>query len=124
MKHLVCACTGLPRQDFEWLFTFDSSSPQGQLDVLATMKPTTASADSGRLVLVFAEPRGWKERAGLGDASRRALRDAIPAAGLVVVFGHPRIAAEIPGQVPVLLAWHRQRLMQQAVVGWLEARRR
>jgi CubicO group peptidase (beta-lactamase class C family) len=41
MKHLVCACTGLPRQDFEWLFTFASSSPQGQLDVLATMKPTT-----------------------------------------------------------------------------------
>ena len=41
VKHLVCACTGLPRQDFEWLFTFDRSSPQGQLDVLSTMKPTT-----------------------------------------------------------------------------------
>jgi CubicO group peptidase (beta-lactamase class C family) len=41
LRHLVCACTGLPRQDFEWLFTFDRSSPQGQLDVLATMKPTT-----------------------------------------------------------------------------------
>jgi CubicO group peptidase (beta-lactamase class C family) len=41
LKHLVCACTGLPRQDFEWLFTFARSSPQGQLDVLATMKPTT-----------------------------------------------------------------------------------
>ncbi len=41
VKHLVCACTGLPRQDFEWLFTFDRSSAQGQLDVLATMKPTT-----------------------------------------------------------------------------------
>jgi CubicO group peptidase (beta-lactamase class C family) len=41
LKHLVCACTGLPRQDLEWLFTFDRSSPQAQLDVLATMKPTT-----------------------------------------------------------------------------------
>jgi CubicO group peptidase (beta-lactamase class C family) len=41
MKHLVCACTGLPRQDFEWLFTWDRSSPKGQLEVLATMKPTT-----------------------------------------------------------------------------------
>jgi CubicO group peptidase (beta-lactamase class C family) len=41
LKHLVCACTGLPRQDFEWLFTFAHSSPEGQLDVLATMKPTT-----------------------------------------------------------------------------------
>ena len=41
MKHLVCACTGLPRQDLEWLFTFDRSSPVKQFDVLATMKPTT-----------------------------------------------------------------------------------
>ena len=41
VKHLVCACTGLPRQDFEWIFTFDRSSAQGQLDVLTTMKPTT-----------------------------------------------------------------------------------
>jgi len=41
MKHLVCARTGLPRQDFEFLFTFHRSSPQEQLDLLATMKPTT-----------------------------------------------------------------------------------
>ena len=41
VKHLLCACTGLPRQDFEWRFTFHRSSPQRQLDVLATMKPTT-----------------------------------------------------------------------------------
>jgi CubicO group peptidase (beta-lactamase class C family) len=41
MKHLVSACTGLPRQDFEALFTGESSSPKGQLEVLATMKPTT-----------------------------------------------------------------------------------
>src|SRR6266568_5412253 len=24
IKHLVCACTGLPRQDFEWLFEFQN----------------------------------------------------------------------------------------------------
>jgi CubicO group peptidase (beta-lactamase class C family) len=41
VKHLLCACTGLPRRDFEWLFTFHRSSPQAQLDVLAGMKPTT-----------------------------------------------------------------------------------
>jgi CubicO group peptidase (beta-lactamase class C family) len=41
VKHLLCACTGLPRRDFEWLFTFHRSSPQQQLDVLATMTPTT-----------------------------------------------------------------------------------
>jgi CubicO group peptidase (beta-lactamase class C family) len=41
MRHLVCACTGLPRRDLEWLFTFHRSSPQAQLDLLARMRPTT-----------------------------------------------------------------------------------
>ena len=27
IKHLVCACTGLPRQDFEWLFEFTDVVP-------------------------------------------------------------------------------------------------
>jgi CubicO group peptidase (beta-lactamase class C family) len=41
MKHLVCACTGLPRQDLEWLFTFQDSSPEEQFKILASMQPTT-----------------------------------------------------------------------------------
>ena len=41
MKHLVCACTGLPRQDLEWLFTFQDFSPEEQFEILATMQPTT-----------------------------------------------------------------------------------
>lgn len=99
--------------------------PPGPTDLIPrALAEASAPTDCGRLVLMFAEPRGWKERAGLGEASRRTLQEALPAAGLVVVFGHPRIADEIPGDVPLLLAWHRQRLMQRAVVRWLEARRR
>ncbi|MEN0063563.1 MAG: serine hydrolase domain-containing protein [Myxococcota bacterium] len=41
MRHLVCACTGLPRQDNEWLFTYHEASPRQALDVLGTMQPTT-----------------------------------------------------------------------------------
>ena len=41
VKHLICACTGLPRQDFEWLFEFESVTPEGALKTLATMQPTT-----------------------------------------------------------------------------------
>jgi len=99
--------------------------PPGSTDLIPrSLAATTAGVGAGRLVLLFAEPRGWKERAGLGDASLRALHEALPGAGLVVVFGHPRIADEVPGDVPLLLAWHRQQLMQQAGVRWLEARRR
>ncbi len=42
VKHLVCACTGLPRQDFEWLMEFDNSSAQTALQSLAGMQPTSA----------------------------------------------------------------------------------
>ena len=41
VKHLICACTGLPRQDLEWLFQFKGISPQDALATLATMQPTS-----------------------------------------------------------------------------------
>jgi CubicO group peptidase (beta-lactamase class C family) len=41
VKHLICACTGLPRQDLEWLFQFDGVTPDGALATLATMQPTS-----------------------------------------------------------------------------------
>jgi CubicO group peptidase (beta-lactamase class C family) len=41
VKHLICACTGLPRQDFEWLFQFAGVTPEGALGTLATMQPTS-----------------------------------------------------------------------------------
>ncbi len=41
VKHLICACTGLPRQDLEWFFEFGALTPQGALDTLATMQPTS-----------------------------------------------------------------------------------
>ena len=41
VKHLVCACTGLPRQDFEWLLEFKTATPASALAVLGTMQPTS-----------------------------------------------------------------------------------
>jgi CubicO group peptidase (beta-lactamase class C family) len=41
VEHLICACTGLPRQDFEWLFQFEGATPDGALSTLATMQPTS-----------------------------------------------------------------------------------
>jgi hypothetical protein len=72
--------------------------------------------------LVFAEPRAWKGRSGLGSASREALAHHASGADLIVLFGHPRLLGELPSRPPVLLAWHRQRLMQEAVARWLRGR--
>jgi hypothetical protein len=74
------------------------------------------------VVLAFAEPRAWKGRSGFGAAARDALAAHAPGAELVVLFGHPRLADEIPTDAPVLLAWHRQRLMQEAVARWVRRR--
>ena len=41
VKHLICACTGLPRQDYEWLFQFAGVTPDSALATLATMQPTS-----------------------------------------------------------------------------------
>lgn len=41
VKHLICACTGLPRQDLEWLFEFDNATAESTLETLGTMKPTS-----------------------------------------------------------------------------------
>jgi CubicO group peptidase (beta-lactamase class C family) len=41
VKNLICACTGLPRQDLEWLFEFNNATPESELALLGTMQPTS-----------------------------------------------------------------------------------
>jgi CubicO group peptidase (beta-lactamase class C family) len=41
VKHLICACTGLPRQDMEWLFEGENFTPESTMQSLATMQPTS-----------------------------------------------------------------------------------
>jgi CubicO group peptidase (beta-lactamase class C family) len=41
IKHLVCACTGLPRQDMEWMFEGENMMPKDIMATLATMQPNS-----------------------------------------------------------------------------------
>ncbi len=41
VKNLICACTGLPRQDLEWLFEYKNATPESELTLLGTMQPTS-----------------------------------------------------------------------------------
>jgi CubicO group peptidase (beta-lactamase class C family) len=41
IKHLICACTGMPRQDLEWLFEWKGSTPESVMKSLGTMVPTS-----------------------------------------------------------------------------------
>jgi len=71
------------------------------------------------IVLVYAEPRSWKGRGDLGGRSVAQLERLVPQASLVILFAHPRLVAQIPGEVPVLCAWHGQALMQRAAARWI-----
>jgi CubicO group peptidase (beta-lactamase class C family) len=41
VRHLICACTGMPRQDLEWFFEFGKMTPESSLALLGTMQPTS-----------------------------------------------------------------------------------
>ena len=41
VKHLICACTGMPRQDYDWIFEFAKATPASALGMLGTMQPTS-----------------------------------------------------------------------------------
>jgi CubicO group peptidase (beta-lactamase class C family) len=41
VKHLICACTGMPRQDLEWIFEYGKMAPASTMALLGTMQPTS-----------------------------------------------------------------------------------
>lgn len=41
IRHLLCACTGLPRHDLEWIFGPEDATPALTLEILARMQPTS-----------------------------------------------------------------------------------
>jgi len=90
-----------------------------KLGLRTTRYPMAESRE--RVVLVYAEPRSWKGRGDLGPQSVAQLARLVPGAALVILFAHPRLAAQIPGDVPVLCAWHGQFLMQRAAARWVLA---
>jgi len=85
-------------------------------DVFAKTLGVTPGRRPGvsRVILVYSEPRSWKGRGDLGERSVAQLERLVPGAELIVLFGHPRLAAQIPGDAPILCAWHGQALMQRA----------
>jgi len=74
------------------------------------------------IVLVYCEPRSWKGRGDLGAQTLQQLERLVPDASLVILFAHPRLVAQVPGDVPVLCGWHGQTLMQRAAARWVLAR--
>lgn len=83
IKHLVCACTGLPRQDLEWIFEFQRATPDSSLALLGTMQPTSRFGEVFQYSNLMAAAAGYVAAAviaptqELGAAYDEAMRTRI-----------------------------------------------
>lgn len=80
MWHMSCACTGMPRNDFEHLFQFDNVTPEARVASMSTMKPTTPLGETYQYSnLTFAAggfiaSHAYAPKSSLGDAYASAMR--------------------------------------------------
>ncbi len=83
-----------------------------------------SSGEQGaNLVAVFSEVRAWKGRSGLAAATvseADRIVGQVPDATLIV-FGHPRLAEQLPAAATVVCGWCGDPLMQEAVAERLVA---
>ena len=83
IKHLICACTGMPRQDFEWLFEYKKFKPASTFTLLNSMRPTSKFGEVFQYSNLMASAAGYigahvYEPAGeLGAAYDRAMERQI-----------------------------------------------
>jgi hypothetical protein len=75
------------------------------------------------VIALYADIRGWKGRPHVSREARERVAQALAARpdAPVVLFGHPRLAGEVPGDA-ILAAWGGDAVMQEAAAGWLAER--
>jgi CubicO group peptidase (beta-lactamase class C family) len=80
VKHLICACTGMPRQDLEWIFEFKDATPASNMRLLGTMQPTSGFGQLFQYSNLMASAAGFiagalvEPRMELGAAYDEAMR--------------------------------------------------
>lgn len=83
LKHLVCACTGLPRQDLEWIFEFKHATPASSMTLLGTNSPTSGFGEVFQYNNLMAAAAGYiggqiaHPGLELGTAYDRAMQERI-----------------------------------------------
>jgi beta-glucosidase-like glycosyl hydrolase len=77
--------------------------------------------DGTPLVALYSDIRAWKGRPGISTAARERVREVTEAAPetTVLLFSHPRLAAELPTARHLVAAWGGEAIMQEAIAAWL-----
>ncbi|WP_394834341.1 beta-lactamase family protein [Pendulispora rubella] len=98
IKHLVCACTGLPRQDDEWQFEFAKATAGSSMALLGRMQPTTKFGETFQYSNMLAAAAGFVggyaayPKRELGAAYDEAMRTRVfqPLGMKNTTFDYPR----------------------------------
>jgi CubicO group peptidase (beta-lactamase class C family) len=83
IKHLICACTGMPRQDLEWLFEYKKLNAASTFTLLSGMQPTSKFGEVFQYSNLMASAAGYigahiyDPAAELGAAYDRAMEKQI-----------------------------------------------
>jgi CubicO group peptidase (beta-lactamase class C family) len=83
IEHLICACTGLPRQDLPWLFEFRKASAALSMEMLGKMQPTSGFGEVFQYSNIMASGAGYvagylyNPKLELGAAYDEAMRKKI-----------------------------------------------
>lgn len=59
IKNLICARTGMPRHDFEWLFEYKKLTPESTFTLLSGMKPTSKFGEVFQYSNLMASAAGY-----------------------------------------------------------------
>ena len=83
IEHLICACTGLPRQDLPWLFEFRKADAALSMEMLGKMQPTSGFGEVFQYSNIMASGAGYvaahlyNPKLELGAAYDEAMRKKI-----------------------------------------------
>jgi CubicO group peptidase (beta-lactamase class C family) len=83
IEHLICACTGLPRQDLPWLFEFRKATAAFSMEMLGRMQPTSGFGEVFQYSNIMASGAGYvaghfyNPKLELGAAYDEAMRKKI-----------------------------------------------
>ncbi|MCC6930573.1 MAG: hypothetical protein IT359_16415 [Gemmatimonadaceae bacterium] len=100
----------------------------GTLGVDVELEPIPGGSAKPLVIALFGDIRAWKGRPGYSPASLDRLRQLHATARAnrrdvyIAQFSHPRLAAQLPPDIPTLCAWGGERPMQEAAARRLAAR--
>jgi CubicO group peptidase (beta-lactamase class C family) len=83
VKHLICACTGMPRQDLQWILEFKDLKPASVMTALGTMQPTSKFGELFQYSNFMAAAAGYigghvaYPKLELGAAYDKAMQDRV-----------------------------------------------